>query len=93
MTTDKRDWEKINRSGYRIGIINVSECKAEHPPMDRDFLKKCGIHKFLDELIEGPPQVIQALRNRCRIDKILCGNPTTQKHVDSRNLMEQLQVS
>jgi len=72
--------DRISQGGPRLySEQKMAMLKQEH-----------GVFGFLDETIEGPEIVVQALKSTSAIDKVLVGNDKTQDSIDKKGLGEIL---
>uniref|UniRef100_A0A7S2RPJ8 Structural maintenance of chromosomes protein 5 n=1 Tax=Mucochytrium quahogii TaxID=96639 RepID=A0A7S2RPJ8_9STRA len=80
VTQNEHDRELV--MGIRgINVMNISKVGQGRHATSKDTQTTLGLQGYLDELIQGPSPVIQALRNISNIDSVLIGLPTCDKKI------------
>ncbi|KAG7374323.1 chromosome segretation protein [Nitzschia inconspicua] len=93
---DKSDYDLLYKKvrvemSIPINIITIDRIEPPKPRMYSDeiltILKRDhGVIGYLDESLDAPEVVVEALKSSASIDKVLVGNERTQGSMDNKNL-------
>jgi chromosome segregation ATPase len=95
----KEDYDLLYRSireelGIPINVTVIERIKQEkrlYSDQKMQVLKReHGVLGYMDETIEAPPLIIEALKNAGQIEKVLIGSEKTQDSLDTKGLLDYL---
>ena len=95
----KEDYDLLYRSireelGIPINVTVIESIKQEkrlYSDQKMDVLKRDhGVLGYMDETIDAPPLIVEALKNAGQIHKVLIGGEKTQDSLDSKGLLDYL---
>jgi len=95
----KEDYDFLYRSireelGIPINVTVIERIKQNvrvYSDEKMGILKReHGVLGYMDETIEAPPLIIEALKNAGQIDKVLIGSEKTQDSLDTKGLLDYL---
>ena len=95
----KEDYDLLYRSireelGIPINVTVIESIKQDkrlYSDQKMEVLKRDhGVLGYMDETIDAPPLIVEALKNAGQIEKVLIGSEKTQDSLDSKGLLEYL---